>query len=105
MTAILSLFSGAWPTILALAAGAVGVIFGLFKHQSAKIATAQADTAKANEQSAVDKLNAVAADQAAVQQAQAKVDAATQGRTDIEAQTAAKSDDEVQNELNEKYSR
>jgi hypothetical protein len=92
-------------TIIAALVGLAGVIFGLFKHQAAKIATADAATAKANEQSAIDKLNAVAADQQAVQQAQAKITTATQGRTDIDAQTAAKSDDEVQDELNEKYSR
>lgn len=102
---MLTLLAGSWPTIVLGLTAIIGVVFGLFKHQAAQISDAKAATSDAKAQDAISQLAAVNADQQAVQQAQAKVEDATQGRTDIDAQTDFKSAEEVQSELNEKYSR
>lgn len=64
MTAILAILSEAWPYVLA----ALGVVFGLFSHQRAKTATAQAaqreaeaDTRVAQNDAAAAKANETAA--------------------------------------------
>jgi hypothetical protein len=93
MTALLPLLIKIGPWLL----GALGLAFGLFRHQQAKTATAQADAAKAQ-----------AGQQVAVQQvaeAQANADAQKAGsdaaaaRTAVDNAVAAKPADEVRNEL------
>jgi sRNA-binding protein len=76
-----------------------GVVFGTFRHQQAKTATAEADAAKAQaarvvaqKQSEVDQGNAAASaagEQAVVNRAKADQTAAAAAREDIDAQLAA----------------
>jgi hypothetical protein len=93
VTAILPLLIKLGPLVL----GALGILFGLFRHQQAKTATAQADAVKAQ-----------AGQQVAAQQVaetQANADAQKAGsdaaavRTDIDNTIAAQPTDEVRNEL------
>jgi hypothetical protein len=93
MTALLPLLIKIGPWVL----GALGIAFGLFRHQQAKVVTAQANAVKAQ-----------AGQQVAVQQvaeAQANADAQKAGsdaaaaRTAVDNAVAAKPADEARNEL------
>ncbi|BBP95982.1 hypothetical protein BSFA1_11110 [Burkholderia sp. SFA1] len=78
---------------------AAGILFGSFRHQQAKAATADAEAAKADaaravaqKQSEVDQSNAAASaagEQAVVNRAAADEQAASAARDDIDAQLAA----------------
>lgn len=103
----MTLLAGAWPAILGLVVGAIGILTAMFKHQQLQTAKAEITAVKAQSDSqASDTLrNAVLASQQADQAAQQQVaDKATE-RTQIDAQVAAQSDDEVQNELQNQYGR
>lgn len=93
MTAILPLLFKAGPWIL----GALGIAFGLFRHQQAKTATAQANEAKAQAG------QQIAAQQVAETQANADAQKAgsdaAKARTDIDNDVAAKPANEVKSEL------
>lgn len=94
---MITILASIWPYILSGAVALGGVVFGMFRHQQAKVATAQADAVKAQ-----------AGQQVAVQQiaeTQANADAqkagsdAANARTDIDNDVAAKPAKEVRNEL------
>lgn len=57
MTAMLAILAKVWPFILM----AAGVIFGMFRHQQAKTATAQADQKVAEAQAKIAQNNAALA--------------------------------------------
>lgn len=102
---MMTLLSSSWPAILGVLAGLAGILFGLFKHQTAQIATAQAATADAKAQAANEKLKAVAADQKATQAAQTKVEDAAAGRATIDAKVAATPADTASQELQNEFGR
>ncbi len=93
MTAILPLLLKAGPWLLA----AAGVLFGLFRHQQARVATAQASEVKAQAGQQV-AAQQVAETQANADAQKAGSDAAA-ARTDVDNAIAAKPTDEVRNEL------
>ncbi|TDV06076.1 hypothetical protein [Paraburkholderia caballeronis] len=98
MTALIITFITAHlGVLLGLLTGAGGVLFGLFRHQQAKTATAQAAQVKAEAQ------QQVAAQQVAETQANADAQkagsAAAVVRTDIDNQVAATPPSEVHDEL------
>ena len=93
MTAILPLLIKLGPLVL----GVLGILFGLFRHQQAKVATAQADAAKAQAGQQV-AAQQVAETQANADAQKAGSDAAA-ARTDIDNTIAAQPTDEVRNEL------
>lgn len=102
---MMTLLSSSWPAILGVLAGLAGVVFGLFKHQTAQVASAQAATADAKAQAANEKLQAVAADQKAEQAAQSKVNAAAAGRASIDAKVSAAPTDTASQELQNEFGR
>ncbi|WP_429496641.1 hypothetical protein ACQUFY_20715 [Robbsia andropogonis] len=88
MSAILSMFSGAWPVILGVLTAAGGVVFGLFKGQEAKTTTAQAATQTAKADAAATQAQAARADADAAQAALTKVQSAATNRQAIEKSVA-----------------
>lgn len=98
MAALFSLIGGAWPTVIGLLAGVIGIVYGLFKHKAAQVATAKAKVADM-------KLDAVAADQKAEQAAKTALDDATQQRAMNDAQIAAMPVGEAEKELRDEFSR
>lgn len=94
MTAIIA---SIWPYLLSGAVALGGVVFGMFRHQQAKTATAQADAAKAQAGQQV-AAQQVAETQANADAQKAGSDAAA-ARTDIDNAVAAQPTDEVRNEL------
>lgn len=95
MTAIIPLLLKIGPWLL----GAFGIAFGLFRHQQAKTATAQADAVKAqaNQQVAVQQIAEVQANA----DAQKAGSNAAKARAEIDNDVAAKPADEVRNELDQ----
>lgn len=94
MTAIIA---SIWPYVISGLVALSGVVFGLFRHQQAKVATAQADAVKAQAG------QQIAAQQVAETQANADAQKAgsdaTAARVAIDNAVAAKPVDEVRNEL------
>lgn len=94
-----ALFASIWPYILSGAVALGGIVFGMFRHQQAKAATADAEQVKATaaatvaeKQSQVDQANAAASaagEQAVVNREQADKTAAAATSDDIDAQLAA----------------
>lgn len=75
-----------------LVVGAGGVIFGIFRHQQAKVVEAKAASTVAQNNSAIDQGNATASaagEQAVVNRAKADAEVAATPREDIDAQLAA----------------
>ncbi|WP_244119057.1 hypothetical protein [Burkholderia gladioli] len=103
MTLIATFIAAHAGTLLGLLAGAVGVIFGLFRHQQAKATTAAADQKVAEAQTQVAQQQTADA-QANATAAQAGGDAAA-ARTQIDSDVAAKPAQEVKDELQNDWTR
>jgi len=94
---MIAILSSIWPYVLSGVVALGGVVFGLFRHQQAKVATAQADAVKAQ-----------AAQQVAAQQVaetQANADAQKAGsdaaatRAAVDNAVAAQPANEVRHDL------
>lgn len=86
-----------------LVLGALGIFFGLFRHQQAKIASAEADKKGANADARVSAMEAAMA-KANEQAAQAGAEAAKE-RTDVENSIAAAQSGDSQRVLRNLWSR
>jgi uncharacterized protein YpuA (DUF1002 family) len=94
---MIAILASIWPYLASGTVALAGVVFGMFRSQQAKAATAQADAAKAQAgQQVADQQ--VAETQANADAQKAGSDAAA-ARTDIDNAVAAKPADEVRNDL------
>lgn len=92
MTLIVAFLTAHIGAIIGGILGAGGVIFGMFRHQQAKTAIAQAAGTVAQNNSAINQGNAAASaagEKAVVNRAKADAEAQATAREDIDAQLAA----------------
>jgi hypothetical protein len=94
---MMTILASIWPYLLSAAVALGGVVFGAFRHQQAKVATAEADAVKAQAGQQV-AAQQVAETQANAEAQKAGSDAAA-ARTEIDNAVAAKPVDEVRNDL------
>lgn len=101
------LTSGLWGYLLAGLAAAGGLLFGWLKNQQSKTQKAQSDAQVADlqKQAVVSQFKVVADDQKAAAAADAATAASGAQRVAVDKAVSAMTDDEVQQELKNEFSR